>query len=142
MAALEAQIAHAERKAKNAEGVIKSVGADIEKHEEKLEQQRADLAAVKKVADAAAEEQRLASEHTVSLSAESLEEYRALKAKAALEEHKRKFPQYAFRPLHTKGKAPVEKRKVREVELYYCNFRIQRFHNDCLGSQCGVAPTP
>jgi hypothetical protein len=36
------------------------------------------------------------------------------KAKAALEEHKRKFPQYAFRPLHTKGKAP-EKRKVREV---------------------------
>ena len=38
------------------------------------------------------------------------------KAKAALEEHKRKFPQYAFRPLHTKGKAPAEKRKVREVE--------------------------
>ncbi|KAI0628630.1 hypothetical protein C8Q77DRAFT_1220797 [Trametes polyzona] len=38
------------------------------------------------------------------------------KAKAALEEHKRKFPQYAFRPLHTKGRAPVGKRKVREVE--------------------------
>ncbi|KAI0641376.1 hypothetical protein C8Q79DRAFT_919395 [Trametes meyenii] len=38
------------------------------------------------------------------------------KAKVALEEHKRKFPQYAFRPLHAKGKAPVEKRKVREVE--------------------------
>lgn len=38
------------------------------------------------------------------------------KAKAALEEHKRKFPQYAFRPLHTKGRAPTEKRKVREVE--------------------------
>ncbi|KAI0659901.1 hypothetical protein C8Q70DRAFT_914493 [Cubamyces menziesii] len=38
------------------------------------------------------------------------------KAKAALEEHKRKYPQYAFRPLHTKGKAPAEKRKVREVE--------------------------
>ncbi|KAI0754168.1 hypothetical protein C8Q80DRAFT_1093315 [Daedaleopsis nitida] len=38
------------------------------------------------------------------------------KAKAALEEHKRKFPQYAFRPLHTKGKTPTEKRKVREVE--------------------------
>lgn len=36
------------------------------------------------------------------------------KAKAALDEHKRKFPQYAFRPLHTKGKA-AEKRKVREV---------------------------
>ncbi|KAI1785962.1 hypothetical protein LXA43DRAFT_1065447 [Ganoderma leucocontextum] len=38
------------------------------------------------------------------------------KAKSALEEHKRKFPQYAFRPLHTKGKTPTEKRKVREVE--------------------------
>ena len=38
------------------------------------------------------------------------------KAKVALEEHKRKFPQYAFRPLHTKGRTPTEKRKVREVE--------------------------
>ncbi|KAH9848724.1 hypothetical protein C2E23DRAFT_738743 [Lenzites betulinus] len=38
------------------------------------------------------------------------------KAKAALEDHRRKFPQYAFRPLHTKGRAPAEKRKVREVE--------------------------
>ncbi|EJF56787.1 hypothetical protein DICSQDRAFT_93113 [Dichomitus squalens LYAD-421 SS1] len=38
------------------------------------------------------------------------------KAKVALDEHKRKFPQYAFRPLHTKGKTPTEKRKVREVE--------------------------
>ena len=36
------------------------------------------------------------------------------KAKASFEEHKRKFPQYAFRPLHTKGRGP-EKRKVREV---------------------------
>jgi hypothetical protein len=36
------------------------------------------------------------------------------KAKAALDEHKRKFPKYAFRPLHQKGKGP-EKRKVREV---------------------------
>lgn len=37
------------------------------------------------------------------------------KAKIALEEHKRKFPQYTFRPLHTKGKGAAEKRKVREV---------------------------
>lgn len=36
------------------------------------------------------------------------------KAKAALDEHKRKFPQYAFRPLHSKDKGS-EKRKVREV---------------------------
>ncbi|PPR01942.1 hypothetical protein CVT24_001300 [Panaeolus cyanescens] len=39
------------------------------------------------------------------------------KAKEALEEHKRKFPKYAFRPVQTKTKgAPSEKRKVREVE--------------------------
>ena len=39
------------------------------------------------------------------------------KAKEALEEHKRKFPKYAFRPVQTKAKgAPSEKRKVREVE--------------------------
>lgn len=37
------------------------------------------------------------------------------KAKIALEEHRRKYPQYAFRPLHTKGKGGGEKRKVREV---------------------------
>ena len=36
------------------------------------------------------------------------------KAKLALQEHKRKFPGYTFRPLHTKGKS-AEKRKVREV---------------------------
>ena len=36
------------------------------------------------------------------------------KAKVALEEHKRKFPQYTFKPAHPKTKA-AEKRKVREV---------------------------
>lgn len=38
------------------------------------------------------------------------------KAKAALDEHKRKFPQYAFKPAHNKGKGGCTgKRKVREV---------------------------
>ncbi|KAJ3740377.1 hypothetical protein DFH05DRAFT_399797 [Lentinula detonsa] len=37
------------------------------------------------------------------------------KAKAALDDHRRKFPQYAFRPLHSKAKGGTEKRKVREV---------------------------
>lgn len=36
------------------------------------------------------------------------------KAKMALEEHRRKFPEYTFRPLHNKSKAAT-KRKVREV---------------------------
>ncbi|TFK35313.1 hypothetical protein BDQ12DRAFT_726063 [Crucibulum laeve] len=43
------------------------------------------------------------------------------KAKTALDEHKRKFPKYAFRPTQTKAKGgggpgSGEKRKVREVE--------------------------
>ncbi|KAG2074620.1 hypothetical protein BDR04DRAFT_1092809 [Suillus decipiens] len=38
------------------------------------------------------------------------------KAKKALEDHRRKWPQYAFRPSHTKAKGGSEKRKVREVE--------------------------
>ena len=40
-----------------------------------------------------------------------------LKAKEALDEHKRKFPKYAFKPVQTKAKGGTpEKRKVREVE--------------------------
>ncbi|KAG6897854.1 hypothetical protein C0992_009991 [Termitomyces sp. T32_za158] len=38
------------------------------------------------------------------------------KAKEALDEHKRKFPQYAFRPNQSRQKSSAEKRKVREVE--------------------------
>lgn len=38
-----------------------------------------------------------------------------VRAKAALDEHKRRFPSYAFRPAHTRGKGGTEKRKVREV---------------------------
>jgi hypothetical protein len=38
------------------------------------------------------------------------------KAKKALEEHRKKWPQYAFRPSHSKAKGGTEKRKVREVE--------------------------
>jgi hypothetical protein len=37
------------------------------------------------------------------------------KAKIAQAEHKRKFPDYAFRPSHVKAKGATEKRKVREV---------------------------
>ncbi|KAF9218676.1 hypothetical protein BS17DRAFT_790865 [Gyrodon lividus] len=38
------------------------------------------------------------------------------KARQALEEHRQKWPQYAFRPSHAKAKGGTEKRKVREVE--------------------------
>ena len=40
------------------------------------------------------------------------------RAKVALDDHKRKFPLYAFKPVHNKPRgAPAEKRKVREVGL-------------------------
>ena len=40
------------------------------------------------------------------------------RAKVAFEEHKRKFPSYAFKPVHNKPRGvPAEKRKVREVGL-------------------------
>ena len=40
------------------------------------------------------------------------------RAKSALEDHKRKFPSYAFKPVHSKPRGvPAEKRKVREVGL-------------------------
>lgn len=38
------------------------------------------------------------------------------KAKKAQEEHRTKWPQYAFRPSHAKVKGGTEKRRVREVE--------------------------
>ena len=38
------------------------------------------------------------------------------RAKVALDDHKRKFPSYAFKPVHNKPRGlPAEKRKVREV---------------------------
>ena len=40
------------------------------------------------------------------------------RAKVALDDHKRKFPTYAFKPVHNKPRGlPTEKRKVREVGL-------------------------
>ena len=40
------------------------------------------------------------------------------RAKVALDDHKRKFPSYAFKPVHNKPRGlPAEKRKVREVGL-------------------------
>lgn len=85
MVDLDTQIAHAERKATNADGMMTSIASDISKHEAKLDALRSDLAKVRKAADQAAEAQRQASTHNVSLSPESLDEYRRLKAAAALE---------------------------------------------------------
>lgn len=82
---IEAQIAHAERKAGNADAMIANIDADVAKQEDKLARQRKDLAGVRKAADAAAAEQRKASAHNMSLSAASLDEYRKLKGASALE---------------------------------------------------------
>ncbi|KZV80769.1 condensin complex subunit SMC1 [Exidia glandulosa HHB12029] len=82
---IEAKIAHAERKAANATKMIETINADVTSRETKIAQQRKEMAAVRKAADAAAEEQRKASTTNLSLSQESLDEYRRLEAAAALE---------------------------------------------------------
>lgn len=82
---IDAQIAHADRKARNAEGVIKEIKADISKQEANIARLRAEREAVRRAADAAAEEHRSAASRNTSLSTERLEEYRRLKAAAALE---------------------------------------------------------
>ncbi|KAF7302129.1 Structural maintenance of chromosomes protein [Mycena indigotica] len=79
----EAQIKHAQRKLANAT----KMKGELEKEKENLQGRVAklqkELASVKKAADAAQEEQRKASQHNLALGAETLAEYRELKAAAS-----------------------------------------------------------
>ncbi|KAF8587801.1 condensin complex subunit SMC1 [Ramaria rubella] len=86
MVALEAQIAHSERRLRSAEDLAETVRKDEEKQKEKLERLQKELASVQKAANAAQEASRKASSHTLSLSEDSLEEYRKLKAEANIQE--------------------------------------------------------
>ncbi|KZS96379.1 RecF/RecN/SMC protein [Sistotremastrum niveocremeum HHB9708] len=82
---IDAQIAHADRKLKNAEKVAETVSKDIEKKEETLARFRRDLSDVQRAADEAQEASRSASSHSLSLTPESLQEYRRIKASANME---------------------------------------------------------
>ncbi|KZT24830.1 RecF/RecN/SMC protein [Neolentinus lepideus HHB14362 ss-1] len=81
---IEAQICHSARKLRNAQNIKEQVGKEEQKVEDKLAQLRKELADVRKLADAAQEAQRVASDNNLSLSEESLEEYQQLKAQASI----------------------------------------------------------
>ncbi|KLO14413.1 cohesin complex subunit psm1 [Schizopora paradoxa] len=80
LVAAQGRITHSERKLKNNENTRESILKDVEKKEERLNTLRKDLAAEKKAAEAAKEAARKASQDSLSLSDESLEEYTKLKA--------------------------------------------------------------
>ncbi|KAG8906175.1 Structural maintenance of chromosomes protein 1, partial [Tulasnella sp. 408] len=78
----EAHIAHSTRKAEHASKQAEAVQKEHEKQQRKLEKLNEDLAAMRKLADEAQEATRKASQAGLSLSEESLEEYRTLKNQA------------------------------------------------------------
>ncbi|TFK48892.1 cohesin complex subunit psm1 [Heliocybe sulcata] len=84
LVAIEGQIAHSSRKLRNAQGIKEQVGKEEQKQEERLAQLMKELADVRKLADAAQEAQRQASENNFLLSEENLEEYHQLKAQASV----------------------------------------------------------
>ncbi|KAI0808015.1 condensin complex subunit SMC1 [Fomes fomentarius] len=81
---IEAQIKHAERKREKAEQELSKLSQTESEQKRKLESLQADLETVKKAANAAQEAQRKAAQQNLSLSEESLEEYRRLKASASV----------------------------------------------------------
>ncbi|EGO04101.1 hypothetical protein SERLA73DRAFT_102460 [Serpula lacrymans var. lacrymans S7.3] len=84
LAATEAQMKHSTRKIQNAQNTDEQLTKDAERQREKLTGLQKDLQDVRKAADAAQEAQRRQSQHNTSLSEESLQEYRSLKASASI----------------------------------------------------------
>ncbi|KAI0781931.1 cohesin complex subunit psm1 [Abortiporus biennis] len=81
---VQAQIDHSNRKKNNALKLKQQVERDAAKQQEKLNGLKENLRDVKRAADAAQDAQRRASRSNLSLSEESLEEYRRLKADASV----------------------------------------------------------
>lgn len=82
--AVEAQLAHSTKKIKNAQNVREQVTQDEAKQKDKVRKLQGDLESVQRAADAAQEDQRRLSQNNLSLSQDSLDEYRRLKAEASL----------------------------------------------------------
>ncbi|EMD32195.1 hypothetical protein CERSUDRAFT_118824 [Gelatoporia subvermispora B] len=80
---VEAQIKHSERKRDKAREEAEKTNEAAEKQRQQLRVLREDLARVQRAADAAQEAQRRAAQTNLSLSEESLAEYRRLKADAS-----------------------------------------------------------
>nr|AYN55353.1 cohesin complex subunit I [Sparassis latifolia] len=81
---VDTQIKHSERKRDNALKEREKAGVAGQKQRDELRVLRADLEKVQRAADAAQEAQRRAAQVSMSLSAESLEEYRRLKNDASI----------------------------------------------------------
>lgn len=81
---VDAQIKHSSRKLQNSQKIQEQVGNDAERQQAKLQSLRRDLSNARQAADEAAEAHRRASQHSASLSENSLAEYRSLKASASV----------------------------------------------------------
>ncbi|KAG6820541.1 hypothetical protein H0H93_015712 [Arthromyces matolae] len=84
LVAIEAQITHSTRKINHAIKTREEVARNEHKLRERVESLEKELATVRKAADKAQEEQRKAAQDNMSLSEDSLEEYRKLKASASV----------------------------------------------------------
>lgn len=84
LVATDEKIKHSTRKVHNAKSLHEQVGKDEERQRTKLDNLRRDLISTQRAADEAAETHRRASQYSTSLSAESLAEYRSLKAAASV----------------------------------------------------------
>ncbi|KAH8082807.1 cohesin complex subunit psm1 [Cristinia sonorae] len=112
---LEAQMAHATRKRDNAQKIKDQVEKDADKQQRKLDGLRKDLELVQRAANAAQEAQRAASQTNLSLSEESLEEYRRLKAQASiLAVDERQSLETLSRDEKTTGRALTQLREKKE----------------------------
>ncbi|OSD08222.1 cohesin complex subunit psm1 [Trametes coccinea BRFM310] len=81
---IEAQILHAQRKREKAEQELERLRGTESDQRNKLEKLQTDLRTVQRAASAAQEQQRRSAQTSLSLSEESLEEYRRLKAAASV----------------------------------------------------------
>ncbi|KAI0962689.1 hypothetical protein AcV7_001479 [Taiwanofungus camphoratus] len=81
---VDQQVKHYERRRGDAQKEGENAKQAADKQREQLQLLKSDLDKVKRAADAAQEAQRKAAQHNLSLSEESLEEYRRLKAEASV----------------------------------------------------------
>ncbi|KAN0135870.1 RecF/RecN/SMC [Lactarius tabidus] len=84
LVSIEASIAHSTRKLNNAQKLREQVDKEVDKQTTKVRGYQVDLETVQRAANEAQEAQRQASQDSLSLSEESLEEYRRLKAQASI----------------------------------------------------------
>ncbi|KAG6898016.1 hypothetical protein C0992_007012 [Termitomyces sp. T32_za158] len=128
LVAVEAQITHSTRKINNAIKTRDEVARNEQKLRNQVESLEKELASVRRAADLAQEEQRRVTQNNMSLSAESLEEYRKLKASAnvlAIDERQslerltrdEKATGRTVTQLTDREKALSEKRDTRSGEL-------------------------